>query len=126
MVEYPTMNDECVIVVSSRENEEELLVWKVMTGELVKKIVMKGVIEDGSRNEVKLMIRLQDKNMIVCNGLDYYVLTVGDNGSDEQYAWKSLRSGHNNNAVSVLVALDDGFFLSGDVTGRLRVQQIEE
>lgn len=58
MVEYPMMNDECVIVVSSGENEDEVLVWKVMTGELVKKIVMKGVIEDGSRNEVKLMIRL--------------------------------------------------------------------
>jgi len=59
--------------------------------------------------------------MIVCNGLDYYVLTVSDNNGSDEYSWKSLRSGHNNNVVSVLVALDDGFFLSGDVTGRLRV-----
>jgi len=90
----------------------------------VKKITMKGIFdvkeENGSRNEVKMMIRLRDRNMIVCNGLDYYVLT-GDNNDSNEYTWKSLRSGHNNNAVSVLLALDDGFFLSGDVTGRLRV-----
>lgn len=64
------------------------------------------------------IIGLKDKDMVICNGLDYYVLTM--NNSGDNYTWKNIKSGHNN-PVSVLLGLDDEFFLSGDLSGRLRV-----